>query len=246
MRGSLASAERVVATVPPRAEPSQVVGIILAGGRSRRMGRDKAFLPWGRATLLERVMSTLRPLVDELIVVVNDARRFRDLDARVVEDAIPAAHALGGIYTGLVSASHDRCFVCACDMPFLNPRLIRFLARQGEGWDLVIPRTARGLEPLHAVYAASIVPAMATQLRRRQWDLRALAERVRATIIGPEAVARHDPEGLSCLNLNTPADYALARRMRLTDAAGAIDKRTGACKNASSASRVRSSLQMTT
>jgi molybdopterin-guanine dinucleotide biosynthesis protein A len=103
-------------------------------------------------------------------------------------------------------------------MPFLNPRLISFLCEQAEGCDLVIPRTPAGLQPLHAVYAKSALPAVAKQLRSRRPSLCALARQVRAKIIEPEALAPYDPGGLSCLNLNTPAEYARARacRERLT------------------------------
>lgn len=193
-------------------------GLILAGGASRRMGRDKAHLPWGRATLIEHVVETLRPHVDELIVAVKDAGTFGGLRARVVEDLVPDAHALGGLYTGLTLAAHERCFVCACDTPFVNPTLIRFLVRQADGWDLVIPRTREGLQPLQAVYRRPVLAAIEEQLRRRQWDLHALVPNVRACIIGPERIARLDPGSRSFFNVNTPEEYATARRLsgRLT------------------------------
>lgn len=200
-----------------------VSGIILAGGSSRRMGRDKAFLPWGHATLIEHIIGTLRPLTDEVIVVVNphtngigvgvkDAPCFRSLNVRVVEDLVPDAHALGGLYTGLRAASHARCFVCACDAPFLEPAFIRFLIEQAAGYDLVIPRSVGGLQPLHAVYATSALSAIEEQVRRRRWDLHALVPQVRANIIEPERIRPFDPGARSFFNLNTPVDYAAARR----------------------------------
>ena len=194
-----------------------VTGLILAGGQSRRMRCDKAHLPWGHTTLLQHIMEALRPIVDELLIVVQDAQRFRYLNARVVEDLVPNAHALGGLYTGLRLASHDLCFACACDAPFLSPGLIHFLIAQAEGCDAVIPQTREGLlQPLHAVYARSIVPAIEEQLRQRRWDLRALAQKVRAKIVKPEIVARYDPVGLSGFNLNTPSEYDTACDIRTT------------------------------
>ncbi|MBI3021335.1 MAG: molybdenum cofactor guanylyltransferase [Candidatus Omnitrophica bacterium] len=188
-----------------------VSGIVLAGGHSRRMGCEKANLPWGRTTLIRHVTGALRPIVDELLIVVKDARAFRHLNARVVEDLVPDAHALGGLYTGLRAAAHDLCFTCACDAPFLNPRLIRFLIALAEGWDAVIPQTREGLlQPLHAVYARSALPAIEEHLRQRRWDLRALAQTARVKIVGPELIARYDPAGLSCVNLNTPSEYETA------------------------------------
>lgn len=190
------------------AEP--VTGIILAGGNSRRMGRDKAFLPWGQTTLIEHLLERLRPVTDELVVAVKDARRFRHLKAMVVEDCVPDAHALGGLYTGLKAATNERCFVCACDAPFLNPRLIRFLVEQADGYELVIPKTAQGLQPLHALYATSALLAIEEQLREQRWDLQALVPQVHAKVIEPEVIMQDDPEELSFFNINTPEDYAKA------------------------------------
>jgi molybdopterin-guanine dinucleotide biosynthesis protein A len=195
-----------------------VTGVVLAGGASARMGQPKAHLPWGGRTLIDHVLHTLQPVVDELIVVVKDRGVFRDLDARVVEDLVPDGHALGGLYTGLRLARHDRCFACACDMPFLNQRFIRFLIGEAEGADVVIPVTEGGFQPLHAVYARSAVPVIEEQLRCRQWELRDLVPKLSTRIVGPETIRMLDPAGTSCFNLNTPEDYATARRMsgRLT------------------------------
>ncbi|MBI4355129.1 MAG: molybdenum cofactor guanylyltransferase [Candidatus Omnitrophica bacterium] len=184
-----------------------LTGIILAGGRSRRMGRDKAHLAWGAVTLLEQVIATLRPVVDELVVAVKDPEAFRHLNVRVVADLVPGQHALGGLYTGLLAASHARCFVCGCDAPFLNPRVIRVLVEQADGWDLVMPRTPAGLQPLHAVYARSLISVVEEQLSSRQRDLQALVPKVRSRIIDHEQLRPFDPGGLSFFNINTPADY---------------------------------------
>ncbi len=172
------------------------------------MGRNKAFLPWGNRTLIEHLIEQLRPVTDEIVVAVKDARPFRHLPVKVVEDCVPDAHALGGLYTGLRAASHARCFVCGCDAPFLQPALIRFLLSQMPGYMLVIPRTAGGLQPLHAVYATSVLPVIAAQLRRRQWELRALVPKVRALIVERDQTAPFDRHGRAFRNLNTPEEYA--------------------------------------
>lgn len=189
---------------------SDITGIILAGGQGCRMGQGKAFLPWGPLTLIEHVIETLRPLVDELIVAAKDTRPFRHLNVRVIEDLMPDAHALGGLYTGLKAASHDLCFVCGCDAPFLNPSLIRFLAQQADGYALVIPKTRHGLQPLHAVYTTSALPTIKAQLHNQQWALQALVSKLSAKVVEPEAVHRFDPEELSFFNVNTPKDLAQA------------------------------------
>ena len=196
----------------PMAKTLGVTGLILAGGQSRRMGRDKAHLPWGSTTLIKHVIETLRPVTNELLVVVKDARAFADLGVRIVEDLVPDAHALGGLYTGLTLAAHEQCFVCACDNPFLNAQLVRFLYEQLDEGDLVIPKTTSGLQPLHAAYARSALPAIQEQLRQERWDLCALASTLRTRIIEPEQWRLFDAGGLSFFNLNTPTDYVAARQ----------------------------------
>jgi molybdopterin-guanine dinucleotide biosynthesis protein A len=193
-----------------------VTGIILAGGESRRMGRNKAFLPWGDTTLIEHVIERLRPVTDELIVAVRDARAFRRLKARVVEDGVPDAHALGGLYTGLRAARHERCFVCACDTPFVSPGLVSALIRLSAGYDVAIARSPRGLEPLHAVYVrSSTLPAIEEQFRQRVGDLRVLVSTLRVRIVEGTTLRRLDPTGACFVNLNTEADYAMAAAARL-------------------------------
>jgi len=177
------------------------------------MGRDKAFLPWGGVTLIEHIIKTLHPVVDELIVAVSDPRRFQHLPIRVVEDVVLDAHALGGLYTGLGVASNSVCFVCGCDAPFLNPVLIRYLIEQAEGYDLVIPQTAQGLHPLHAVYTKSALPAIEEQLQQGRWDLQALVPTLHTRIIGPQGWRRVDHAGLSFFNVNTPTDYLAAQEL---------------------------------
>jgi molybdopterin-guanine dinucleotide biosynthesis protein A len=177
------------------------------------MGRDKAHLPWGGTTLIEQIVGTLRGVVSEVLVVVKDAQGFGHVQARVVEDLVPDAHALGGLYTGVSLAMNDRCFVCTCDSPFVNPSLVRFLCEQLDGVDLVIPRTDDGLQPLHAAYAPSALPAIKAHLRQGRWNLRALVPKLRARLIEPEQWRPFDCDGLSFWNLNTPADYAAAQQL---------------------------------
>lgn len=195
----------------PLPEPMKASGVILAGGASRRMGRDKAHLPWRNVTLVQHIVETLRACTDELILVVKDRRMFEGLRVRVVEDLVPDAHALGGLYTGLKVSAHERCFVCTCDAPFLNTKLIKALIRQVDGWDMVIPRTHEGLQPLHAVYKKSVLPAIEEQLHMRQWSLHAVVPKVRAHVIEPEQIERFDPGSRSFVNINTPEDYERAR-----------------------------------
>ena len=146
--------------------------VVLAGGASRRMGRDKRLLPWGEdadgrpRTLLQSVIDSLVAVADDVIVVANDQPVVAG--ARVVPDAIPGAGSLGGILSGVEAARHDRVFVAAADMPFLHAGLVRHLLDRLEGHDAVVPVVDGRPEPLHAVYGPAVAPAARTQIERGQ------------------------------------------------------------------------------
>ena len=128
--------------------------VVLAGGRGERLGMDKADAVLGGQSLLERSLALLAPLTDDPVVVL---RRGQVLQAgppaaRVVRDLAPYEGALAGLAAGLAACRHDWAIVVACDMPFLNARLLAHMASLREGFDAVVPRLSVGLEPLHALY----------------------------------------------------------------------------------------------
>ncbi|HFD40695.1 MAG TPA: molybdenum cofactor guanylyltransferase, partial [Anaerolineae bacterium] len=120
----------------------QISGIVLAGGQSRRLGRDKALLEIEGRPLLARTVHTLAALSDDLIVVTNAPERYAPLGlpVRFVADEKPGIGSLMGLYSGLKAAHHPYALVVACDMPFLNPALLRYLLSLTAGYDIVIPR----------------------------------------------------------------------------------------------------------
>ncbi len=190
--------------------------VVLAGGASRRMGRDKRLLPWGvdadgqPRTLLQSVIDTLAAVADDVIVVANDRPNING--ARVAPDAIPGSGSLGGILSGVEAARHDRVFVAAADMPFLNLALVRHLLSRVEGHDAVVPVVGGRPEPLHAVYGPAVAAAARTQIARGQLKI-ALAFEGLDVVWVPEAELRAlDPELRSFRNVNTPEDYAGAQR----------------------------------
>ena len=190
--------------------------VVLAGGVSRRMGRDKRQLPWGvdadgrPRTLLQSVIDTLAAVADDVIVVANDQPDVAG--ARVVPDAIPGSGSLGGILSGIEAARHDQVFVAAADMPFLNLALVRHLLSRVEGHDAVVPVVGGRPEPLHAVYGPAVAAAARTQIARGQLKI-ALAFEGLDVVWVPEAELRAlDPELRSFRNVNTPEDYASAQR----------------------------------
>ena len=131
---------------------SKVSVAILAGGRSRRMGQDKALLPVGGRSVIEWVIERVVPLSDDVTLITNVPDKYRHLGYRMVGDVYPGKGSLGGIYTAIHAAQYLHCLVVACDMPFLNTDLLRYLAGLAPGFDVVVPRVEKYPETMHAVY----------------------------------------------------------------------------------------------
>lgn len=210
----------------------ELSGIILAGGQSRRMGTDKAFLEIGGRLLIERVLDVVASLSDDIVIVTNSPERYTAFGVQLVTDIFPGTGALGGIYTGLQASRHAYGLVVACDMPFLNRGLLRYMAGLASDVDAVVPalgtaspdpssiHTARkwDLHPLHAIYAKTCLAPIERALQRG--DLRTIAflSEVRVRYVVPEEVDRFDPQRRSFFNANTPQELERARAMARQEA----------------------------
>lgn len=183
-------------------------GVILAGGKSSRMGSDKALLRIGKKTIIEEEISMLRDILGEIIVVVaGDTGRYNALQVRVVKDIIPSKGPLGGIYTGLVSSGSFYNFVLACDMPFVKPGLVRRLLACAGNYDAVIPQYRGRLQPLCAVYSKGCIEAIRKEIAGDNLKITGFFRNVRTRIISEKEIASVDPQGLSFANVNTAEDY---------------------------------------
>lgn len=187
---------------------------ILAGGRARRFGgADKASLPIGRARIIDRQLAALSAVADDIRIVAGDAGRYAELGVRVIGDAIPGSGPLGGLYSALLDASRDRMVILACDLPFVTAALLERLAvesRTGQEVDAVVPRSARGLEPLCALYMTRCSAAARVRIDRGDLKVAGLLADLRVRELGPEALAPYDGGSLF-ENVNTPHDHARAR-----------------------------------
>lgn len=133
-----------------------MTGVVLVGGKSRRFGRDKVLSEFKGTPLLDHVVGVLRPLFDEVILV---GHRRKGLERhRVFEDIRPGCGPLGGIYTALHATSAEHCFVCAADMPHMNPGFISHMTSLADDHDIILPVWSKGREPLHAVYRRTVLP----------------------------------------------------------------------------------------
>jgi molybdopterin-guanine dinucleotide biosynthesis protein A len=198
---------------------------VQAGGESRRMGQDKALMPFLGRPLIQRVVDRLSPVADETIVTTNTPENYRFLGLPLFPDLKPGRGALGGLYTALSSAACEAVAVVACDMPFASPKLIAAASRLlvAEDADVVIPDSGGvlslpapvewsgpgskggGLEPLHAVYRReTCIPAIETAI--------AWFPDVKVRVLQHEEVRKYDPAGLAFWNLNTPEEFAEAEQ----------------------------------
>jgi molybdenum cofactor guanylyltransferase len=184
-----------------------VTGLVLAGGASRRMGRDKAFLELEGRPLIRVVIDRVAGVCAEVLVVAGDAQRYAGQGAPVVEDRFRGVGVLAGLHAGLQAASHDLALAVACDMPFLNPDLLRAFAGWAEGFDVVILQGARGVEPLHAVYRRTCLPALEDAIRAGEHRIISFFSEVRVRYVTPEEVVPFDPELCSFRNVNTPEEW---------------------------------------
>jgi molybdopterin-guanine dinucleotide biosynthesis protein A len=196
-----------------RAEPPPASAIVLAGGRSSRMGTPKALLLFDGRPLIAHLVAALRTRFEEVVVVASPALALPALPARVVRDDVEYQGPVGGLVYGLRAVTHDLAFVSSCDAPFLNLDLVSCFLSRAEGHDVVVGRWQGRLQPLHAVYRASVLPQLEQQLARGELRPVSLFDRVRTLVLGEDEIRLIDPEGMSFLNMNTPEDYAQALQL---------------------------------
>ena len=182
-------------------------GAILAGGRSSRMGRDKAelklTLPSGeRLTMLQLVHRALQPVCDETLIVGGPERP--GIDGIKVADIFPDAGPLSGILSALSASSNDRVFVVACDMPLVNTEVIEGLAALVGDHDAVVPRVDGRFETLHAIYKTDCAGAIRRVLEEGDRRIRSFFSLIDVRVVSEEEFARIDPSRQSSVNVNNP------------------------------------------
>jgi molybdopterin-guanine dinucleotide biosynthesis protein A len=184
--------------------------IVLAGGKSSRMGTPKALLPFDNEPMIVHIVATLRRLFAEVVVVAAPGQELPAMPVTLVRDDVAHQGPVGGIYYGLTAAAGDVGFVTSCDSAFLNPRLIEHLVSQIPQHDVVVPHWQGRFQPLHAVYRRGVLPLLEAQLARGELRPIYLFEKVRTLRMDEDEIRRFDPDGSSFFNMNTPEDYAEA------------------------------------
>jgi molybdopterin-guanine dinucleotide biosynthesis protein A len=186
-----------------------MTSIVLAGGKSLRLGRSKCLETINGKSLIERVTERLKSVSRQILIVTS--REQLDLpvtgEAEVVVDLYPDKGPLMGIYIGLLDAESSHSLVVACDMPFLNIELLRYMVELSPSFDAVVPRLGEGkVEPLHAVYSRSCLGSMKTLLEHNQLEVTRLLNKVRVRYVEQAECQRFDPKLLSFFNINYRSD----------------------------------------
>ncbi|MBP2655060.1 MAG: molybdenum cofactor guanylyltransferase [Firmicutes bacterium] len=181
-------------------------GIVLAGGLSTRMGRDKASLPWGGVDLLHNVLRSLVPVCGQLIVVSNVERAINIPDVIVVRDKYCGCGPLGGIHAGLSVSMSTYNFVVACDMPFVQSSLVDYMFRLAEGYDAVVPFVDGHYHPLHAIYSRQCLALIEIMLKDGRYRVAELFEELNMLLVKKGDLKEFDRDCSMLCNLNSPAD----------------------------------------
>jgi molybdopterin-guanine dinucleotide biosynthesis protein A len=189
---------------------SNATAIVLAGGRSSRMGSPKALLLFDNEPLIVHVVAALRRLFADVVVVAAPGQDLPSMPVTLIRDDVAYQGPVGGIYYGLKAGGGEVSFVTACDSAFLSSRLISHLVSQIPEHDVVVPHWQGRFQPLHAVYRRSVVPLLEQQLARGELRPIYLFDKVRTRRVDEEEIRLFDPEGLSFFNMNTPEDYSEA------------------------------------
>ncbi len=181
-----------------------ISGVILAGGQSRRMGRDKATLEIGGTSLFETIVDVFANLFASTLIA-GDRLDLARPGLPAFADEFPGS-ALGGLYTGLKHAGTPYIFVTACDMPFVDAALIRSLAEKRHRYDVVLPQTPAGLEPLFACYSKNCLEVMHRQLESGNFRILDIYPQLKVRIVAENELPDDWQKALT--NINTPQDYS--------------------------------------
>jgi molybdenum cofactor guanylyltransferase len=190
--------------------------VIQAGGESRRMGKDKALLPFLGQPLILRIIKRVAPLADDLFITTNKPENYRFLDVPLVQDLLPGKGALGGLYTALSAAKSSLVGVVACDMPFVNPEILKYGKHmlERERFAAVIPESETGLEPFHAIYRRETCLAVIEKaLESNKFRVDSWFADANIYFLTPREIRRFDPDQLAFININTAEELARAEKL---------------------------------
>lgn len=187
-------------------------GIILAADESNDLnGARKAWMEVGGQRILDRLLSVFEALCDEIILVAADPAAYLEWDLLIVSDHYRPSKPMTGIHAGLFAARFPHALVATCDMPLVQPSLLNYLLDLIEPrWDAIVPRTEKGLEPLPAVYSKRCLKPMEQKMTVQPFSIQRFLQQLHTKTIDPDNLRRHDPELVSLIQTDSPAELIQA------------------------------------
>jgi molybdopterin-guanine dinucleotide biosynthesis protein A len=185
---------------------NKITGIILSGGKSIRMGENKAFIQIEGVPIIRRIYDLFKELFQEVIIVTDQKDLFSNFDSKICSDLIPGKGALGGLYTGIFFSSFQHSFCVACDMPFIRKSLVQYLIENIDDADVIVPRTKDGLQPLHAIYSKHCINPIRRLIDAGKSKIIDLYYQVNVKIVDEKDFLCLDPGRESFINVNTPEE----------------------------------------
>ncbi|MDR4950116.1 molybdenum cofactor guanylyltransferase [Neobacillus cucumis] len=197
----------------------KAAAIILAGGKSSRMGTNKALLKINEKTNIERIVEQLKLLFDDLILVTNDAKTYEFLDVQMVPDQYPGMGPLAGVHAGLNVSNYDVNLVVACDMPFISSELAEALLANTSNYDAVVPVINGKQHPLFAVYQKQVAKMVEERIQSGQLRMKHLLDDLNVLYVTEKELATYSPITLEKVffNMNHPEEYVEAKKWAESD-----------------------------
>jgi molybdopterin-guanine dinucleotide biosynthesis protein A len=190
--------------------PAWITGVVLAGGKSSRMGQNKALMTLGGRRLIDRVVDVLRQVFSNLLLVTNSPEVYADLGLSMAQDVFPDKGSLGGLYSAIYHAPTPYSFVVACDMPYLQSTVLDYLLTQIAEYDVVIPDIRGELQPLHAVYNKTCLPPIQRRLEANRLKIVGFLPEVHVRTVQADELQSFDPDLRTFQNLNTWEEFSAA------------------------------------
>jgi molybdopterin-guanine dinucleotide biosynthesis protein A len=182
-----------------------VTGVVLAGGKSTRMGKNKALLPYQGKNLIDAPIEKLSKIFSQVCLSVRDQEDFLEYDLQKIQDSYRDIGPIGGI-TSVLKAGVGKAFCVACDMPFLNEAFIQHLC-SFEDFDAAIPVWKGREEMLHAVYSDALLSGFEASIAAEKYKLKDALGAARVRFVTEEEIGQFDPNGKMFQNVNSPSDY---------------------------------------
>jgi molybdenum cofactor guanylyltransferase len=185
---------------------NKITGIILSGGKSIRMGENKAFIEIEGVPIIHTIYTLFKDLFQEVIIVANQKELFSNFNSKIYSDLLPNKGVLGGLYTGLFYSTFNYSFCVACDMPFIKKSLVQYLIQRIKDEDVIVPRTKDGLQPLHAIYSKNCLDPIKKIFKQGKYKIIDFYNMVNVKIVEENDFVSLDPFMESFINVNTPEE----------------------------------------